>query len=74
MVAIDAYEERVLQLISGKQNLFDNVIDPEATEDVVGISTHCYTCMSEIKASIYIYQWYIGYSHFYRYFYKSSVK
>ncbi len=39
MVAIDAYEERVLRLIGSKQNLFDNVVDPAASEDVIGIST-----------------------------------
>jgi hypothetical protein len=27
-----------MELVQGKQNLFDNVIDPEATEDVVGVS------------------------------------
>lgn len=37
MVAEDSYEERVLQLIQNKQHLFDNVIAPEATEDVVGV-------------------------------------
>lgn len=38
MVAEDSYEENVLGLVMNKQNLFDNVIDPEATEDVVGVS------------------------------------
>ena len=35
MVASDAYEERVLRLVAGKRDLFDNVVDPEAAEDVV---------------------------------------
>ncbi len=38
MVAADSYEEHVLKLLSGKQNLFDNVISQDAAEDVVGIS------------------------------------
>lgn len=38
LVAANSYEERVLSLVQGKRNLFDNVVDPEGTEDVVGIS------------------------------------
>ncbi len=38
MVAADAYEERVLSLVQGKRNLFDNVVDLDAKEDVVGVS------------------------------------
>ena len=38
MVSEDSYEERVLSLLQNKQNLFDNVIEPDATEDVVGIN------------------------------------
>ncbi len=38
MVAADAYEEQVVKLIQGKRDLFTNVITPEATEDVVGVS------------------------------------
>jgi len=38
MVSEDSYEERVLSLLQNKQNLFDNVIEPDATEDVIGIS------------------------------------
>jgi hypothetical protein len=38
MVSSEGYEGRVMQLVQGKQNLFDNVIDPEASEDVVGVS------------------------------------
>jgi len=38
MVSSEGYEGRVMQLMQGKQNLFDNVIDPEASEDVVGVS------------------------------------
>jgi superfamily II DNA or RNA helicase len=38
MVAFEGYEARVLQLVQGKRNLFDNVVDPEAREDVVGVS------------------------------------
>jgi superfamily II DNA or RNA helicase len=38
LVAAESYEERVLELVQGKRNLFDNVVDPDATEDVVGVS------------------------------------
>ncbi len=38
MVAADSYEERVTELIQNKRDLFDNVVDPEATEDVVGVN------------------------------------
>jgi len=38
MVAADSYEEQVLSLVRNKQNLFDNVIAEDASEDVVGIS------------------------------------
>ncbi|WP_290648464.1 DEAD/DEAH box helicase, partial [Aquisalimonas sp.] len=38
MVACQGYEGRVLQLVQGKRSLFDNVVDPEAAEDVVGVS------------------------------------
>jgi hypothetical protein len=38
MISSEGYEGRVMELVQGKQNLFDNVIDPEASEDVVGVS------------------------------------
>ncbi len=38
LLAENAYEQRVAELVSGKRNLFDNVVSPEATEDVVGVS------------------------------------
>lgn len=38
MVAENSYEEKVLSLLKSKQNLFDNAIAPDATEDVVGIN------------------------------------
>ena len=38
MVAANSYEEQVLALVGNKQNLFDNVVKEDATEDVVGIS------------------------------------
>ncbi len=38
MVASEAYEGRVMQLVKGKQHLFDNVINENASEDVVGVS------------------------------------
>ncbi len=47
LVATDAYEGRVMQLIEGKQNLFDNVIDPNASEDVVGVSKKLLETLTE---------------------------
>ncbi len=38
MVAADSYEEQVLGLVNNKQNLFDNVVKDDATEDVIGVS------------------------------------
>ncbi len=38
LVAPASYEERVLELVQGKRHLFDNVVDPDATEDVVSVS------------------------------------
>ncbi|MCD6389412.1 MAG: hypothetical protein J7L69_08365 [Desulfobulbaceae bacterium] len=38
MVAANSYEEDVLALAQNKQNLFDNVIGEDGTEDVVGVS------------------------------------
>ncbi len=38
LVAAAAYEEQVLALVNNKQNLFDNVVKEDATEDVVGVS------------------------------------
>lgn len=38
MVAADSYEEQVFALVRNKQDLFDNVVNEDATEDVVGVS------------------------------------
>lgn len=38
LLAEDSYEQRVAQLVKGKRDLFDNVIDPQASEDTVGVS------------------------------------
>ena len=38
LIAADSYEDRVMQLIQNKRELFDNVVTAEATEDVVGVS------------------------------------
>ena len=38
LIATNSYEERVMQLVQNKRELFDNVITAEATEDVVGVS------------------------------------
>lgn len=38
LLAEDSYEQQVAKLVKGKRELFDNVISPEASEDVVGVS------------------------------------
>lgn len=38
LIAENSYEGRVAQLVQGKRELFNSVINPEAEEDVVGVS------------------------------------
>ena len=38
IIAADSYEQHVASLVRGKRDLFDNVVDPEGTEDTVGVS------------------------------------
>ena len=38
LVAADSYEQQIIGLLKGKRDLFDNVIDPDASEDIVGVS------------------------------------
>jgi len=38
LVAAASYEEQVLSLVNTKKHLFDNVVNEDATEDVVGVS------------------------------------
>ncbi|MES2643584.1 MAG: SNF2-related protein [Myxococcota bacterium] len=38
LVAAEAYEARVAELVKGKRVLFDNVVNEDATEEVVGMS------------------------------------
>ncbi len=38
LLAEDSYEQQVANLVKGKRDLFDNVISPDATEDVAGVS------------------------------------
>ncbi len=38
LVAANSYEQDVLAIVHNKQNLFDNVIGEDGTEDVVGVS------------------------------------
>ncbi|MBK1732880.1 DEAD/DEAH box helicase [Thiococcus pfennigii] len=47
LVAPASYEERVLALVQGKRHLFDNVVDPNATEDVVGVSRRLAEVLAE---------------------------
>ena len=47
LVAAESYECRVLELVQGKRNLFDNVVDQDATEDVVGVSRKLVEVLAE---------------------------
>ncbi|MFO8002669.1 SNF2-related protein, partial [Thioalkalivibrio sp.] len=47
LVAPASYEERVLALVQGKRHLFDNVVDPDATDDVVGVSRRLAEILAE---------------------------
>jgi len=38
LLAEDSYEQHVARLVQGKRDLFVNVVSPEASEDVVGVS------------------------------------
>ena len=52
LVAADSYEGRVLELVQGKRNLFDNVVDADATEDVVGVSRKLVEILTADLASL----------------------
>jgi len=47
LVAADAYEDQVLGLVQGKRNLFDNVVDEDASEDVVGMTSRLAEVLAE---------------------------
>ena len=47
LVAAGAYEDHVLGLVQGKRNLFDNVVDADAAEDVVGVSKRLAEVLAE---------------------------
>ena len=47
LVAAASYECRVLELVQGKRHLFDNVVDQDATEDVVGVSRKLVEVLAE---------------------------
>ncbi len=47
LVAPFSYEERVLELVQGKRHLFDNVVDPAASEDVVSVSKRLAEVLAE---------------------------
>jgi len=47
LVAADAYEEHVLGLVKGKRDLFVNVVDADAAEDVVGVSRRLAEVLAE---------------------------
>ena len=47
LVSSPSYEEQVMQLVKGKRHLFDNVIDPDAEEDVIGVSKKLLETLTE---------------------------
>jgi superfamily II DNA or RNA helicase len=47
LVAANSYEERVFALVQGKRDLFDNVVDPEGTEDVISVSKKLVEVLAE---------------------------
>ncbi|EIC19666.1 DEAD/DEAH box helicase [Thiorhodovibrio frisius] len=51
LVAAGSYEEHVLSLVQGKRHLFDNVVDPDATEEVVGVSKRLAEVLAEDLAT-----------------------
>ncbi|WP_242467420.1 DEAD/DEAH box helicase [Thiocapsa imhoffii] len=51
MVAPDSYEERVLTLVQGKRELFNNVVDADASEDVVSVSKRLAEILAEDLAA-----------------------
>ncbi len=51
-MAPDSYEERVLGLVQGKRKLFDNVVDVDASEDVVGVSKRLAEVLAEDLAAL----------------------
>jgi hypothetical protein len=52
LVAADAYEAQVLGLVQGKRDLFDNVVDPDAEEDVVATSKKLAELLAENLAGM----------------------
>jgi hypothetical protein len=52
LVAPESYEERVLELVQGKRQLFDNVVHEDATEDVVGVSKRLAEVLAEDLAAL----------------------
>ncbi len=52
LVAPESYEERVLELVQGKRQLFDNVVHEDATEDVVGVSKRLAEVLAEDLAAV----------------------
>ncbi len=47
LVSAGSYEERVLEVVASKQLLFENVISPDAEEDVVGVSKRTLEMLAE---------------------------
>jgi len=52
LLAEDSYEQHVAKLVKGKRDLFDNVIDPDASEDVVGVSKKMLETLIDDLASL----------------------
>jgi superfamily II DNA or RNA helicase/uncharacterized Zn finger protein len=51
LYSVDSYEERVAAVMASKRELFDSVLDPDSTQDVVGLSKKMVESLLEDFAS-----------------------
>ncbi len=52
IVCANSYEEHVMKLVAGKRHLFDNVVDSDAQEDVVGVNKKLLDVLSSDLATL----------------------
>ncbi len=48
MIALASYEEKVAGLVASKRRLFDNAVDPEGTEDAIGLTKRAVELAGEL--------------------------
>ena len=48
LVAEDSYEERVAGLVASKRRLFDNAVDPDGSEDTIGLTRRAVELAAEL--------------------------